>query len=191
MSADPPSGEWVAKSDAQDRVFRETIYLNFNRKRSPRNGTDPLGRTLAGFPRRVLATLVDTVVIFCVSAVVLVAYSVSPWRAFGDLSFWWLFTGGFLGGQILAGLIRGLYDILSLTLRSQTVGNKAASTLVVNGRTGRRVTVFQATVRFLVQFGFHLVPALGPLVDNGWCLFSQDRQTLHDKAARTVVVRSR
>jgi len=191
MNADAQGGEWVARSDFEGRVVRETISVNFNRTRSPRNETDPLGRPLAGFPRRVLATLVDTAVIFCVSALVLVVYWVLPWRFFGNLSFWWLFTGGLLGGQILAGLIRGLYDVLSWSLWSQTLGNKVASTLVVNGKTGRPVTVVQATVRFLVQFGFHLVPALGPAVDNGWCLFSQDRRTLHDKAARTAVVRSR
>ncbi len=150
--------------------------------------TDILGRPVAGFFRRVVATAVDTVVLLMISSVVLVGYWLSPLHIFGHLSIWWLFTGGLLWGQVLTASIRGIYFISCWMLRSQTIGNRAAFTLVVDRRSGRPVTLWQATIRFLVQFGFHLIPALGPCVDNLWSLVSADRQTLHDKAAKTVVV---
>lgn len=45
-------------------------------------------------------------------------------------------------------------------------------------------------IRFIVKFALGLVPCIGALIDNLWPLWDEKKQTLHDKAAGTFVVKA-
>lgn len=144
--------------------------------------TDVAGATLATWPRRVGASLVDWFVLYLVLLVCTVAadyvISVSIFSA------------------------AAAYYLISLlaTERGQTVGCIAANTRVRSVTTGGRATINQTTRRFIgsavpllvtmlvfqpvvefVLWSYLVVDALFPLWD-------RRSQTLHDKWAGTVVV---
>lgn len=66
----------------------------------------------------------------------------------------------------------------------QTVGMKAVGVRAIDARTGGRVLVHQALGRTLMSILSWMVCYLGFL----WMLWDPDKQTWHDKAARTLVV---
>jgi uncharacterized RDD family membrane protein YckC len=73
-----------------------------------------------------------------------------------------------------------------------TLGKRAVGTVVVNAADRSKVGILAAGIRAGVFVLFQAVPTLGLFLflgDNGWLLFDQSLQCLHDKAARTVVVK--
>ena len=109
-----------------------------------------------------------------------------------------------LAGQVEAGIIStalfAVYLVVLLGRSGQSVGNRAAGTLVVE-EGGRPVNYWRAVVRWASQFvlgvpvlvavlagGPLLVLALIPLLDYLWPLWDRRNQTLHDKMAGTYVL---
>ena len=74
------------------------------------------------------------------------------------------------------------------TPRGQTIGNRWLHTRVVDARNpARSVTPGQAAIRAAVILVLQLT-IIGWVLDVLWPLWDSERQTLHDKAARSAVV---
>jgi uncharacterized RDD family membrane protein YckC len=137
---------------------------------------------LAGWWRRVGATVVDNLALFAVF--LLLALILRSTLAF-----------------ILFELVTIGYFIRLFSLeRGQTLGNRAAGTQVRNAATGGALSVQQAAYRWAGQFLPSLVVGLSGvrvlavlaliygLVDYLFPLWDSRNQTIHDKLANTVVV---
>lgn len=150
----------------------------------------PSGRRLAPLPRRVLAALVD------VGLVTVVAMTVALLRV--DLA-----LGGSLADIITTSLelaatasvvavVVGLaHELLGVAVWGRTIGKRVLGLVVSRSDGHGRVGWYRAAVRAGVPFASGLAPMVGqfaPALVYGWLLRDEDRQGLHDKAARTVVV---
>lgn len=139
---------------------------------------------LAGWWRRVSATIVDDVILLVPSLLISIAFGTVGNGAFA----------------VLAGLaVQAYYMVRFLTSpRSQTIGNRVAQTRVRDAEVGGPPSTsqvlkrwgFVAVISFVAAFSASLaIIGLAVLVvDNLLPLFDQRRQTLHDKWAKTLVV---
>jgi uncharacterized RDD family membrane protein YckC len=86
-------------------------------------------------------------------------------------------------------LFQVIYQIVLLGNGGRTVGNRVVSTITVDGRNGAPISYDRAVPRALVQavLGFTII---GGILDVLWPLWDRQNQTLHDKAAGTVVLRT-
>ncbi|MGH9077626.1 MAG: RDD family protein [Acidimicrobiales bacterium] len=132
-------------------------------------GGAPIGGRLAGWWLRVGATLVDGIIVGVVSTAL--AYGLGT------------------GGRVL-GVVLGIVYQVALTgaARGQTVGNMAVGTRVVDEQTGRGIGYPRALVRYVVEGLLFIVLFVPGVVDLLWPLWDGRNQTLHDKAARSLVV---
>jgi uncharacterized RDD family membrane protein YckC len=83
------------------------------------------------------------------------------------------------------------YTLLEGGRAGQTVGKKALSIRVIRQETGGPIGYPRALGRNAVRglpFFIPFVGLLWVLLDNLWMLWDRESQTLHDKAARTLVV---
>ena len=141
---------------------------------------------LSGWWRRVGATIVDDVLLFIPSYLVVVII--------GSVA------GSIIG--VLGGLALEAVYMVELLARpaGQTIGNRLVATRVRDAMTGQAVTTQQALRRwgFVAAYGLFgltgstlgtsVVGILG-LVDCLYPLFNTRKQTLHDKFAGTIVLR--
>lgn len=148
-------------------------------------GYGPFGRyqgqygPLAGWWRRVGATVIDLVVLTVPWVVVFVV--IAPFSADAALAV----------GLLL--LPSGpLYYIALIAKTGQTVGNRVVGTRVVVARTGAVPGWGKAAglyfMALLLMVLSVLFVGLSSFVDILWPLWDDDRQTLHDKAVGTIVV---
>ena len=92
--------------------------------------------------------------------------------------------------ELLEIVIQIVYLIVLLGSNAgRTVGNLALRTRTIDGRTGRPLTYDRAVIRTLVEVAL-AITVIGGLVDILWPLWDQQNQTLHDKAAGTIVLRT-
>ena len=146
------------------------------------DGVSPI---LAGWWSRVGATLIDTLVLTLPTLVLVVLL-------------------GNLVGDFAALGAQATYMIVLLTRPDgQTLGNRALGTRVRDSLTGQTITRRQALVRWIVIAIYGVlgtVPSAGPhafaavvsiiaLADCLYPLFNARKQTIHDRIARTIVVR--
>jgi uncharacterized RDD family membrane protein YckC len=82
------------------------------------------------------------------------------------------------------------YTLLHGSRRGQTIGNGLANT-AVRTTDGGRLTYSQAFGRTIMKFLAIAFWFVGGVLDLTWPLWDRRRQTLHDKAAGTVVVNRR
>jgi uncharacterized RDD family membrane protein YckC len=102
-------------------------------------------------------------------------------------------------GEILlliaaAAVIMFVYDWAQHALWGQTLGKRALGTKVVTADTRSKISGGAAASRAAVYALAPLVPFVGGifgLLNELWLLWDPQRQCLHDKAARTVVVKVR
>ena len=110
--------------------------------------------------------------------------------------------GGRGPGTVLVLVLKVLYLTLMISRRGQTVGNMAVGTRVIDANTGGPVTAGKAVVRSLPETILILLFSLSEtilillffipgLLDILWPLWDRQNQTLHDKMAGTLVVRTR
>jgi uncharacterized RDD family membrane protein YckC len=106
--------------------------------------------------------------------------------------------GQFFGGTVLVTIaalaIAMAYDWLQHGLWGQTLGKRALGTMVVTADTRSKISAGAAGGRAAVYVLPPLVPFAGglfALLNELWLLWDQQRQCLHDKAARTVVIKTR
>jgi uncharacterized RDD family membrane protein YckC len=131
------------------------------------------GGYLAGWWRRVAATIVDGLIIGIPLSIILVAGNVPA-----------------AGRDLIEGIVQVVYQILMLGgAGGRTIGNRAASTITVDAQTGAPCSYNRATPRAIVQFVLS-VTIIGGILDIFWPLWDRQNQTLHDKAAGTVVLRT-
>ncbi|HET6964649.1 MAG TPA: RDD family protein [Acidimicrobiales bacterium] len=126
-----------------------------------------------GWWRRVGATLVDALVLIIPYFIVDVA-------------------GGRVAGSVLGLVIQAAYQTIMLSQRGQTLGNMAVGTRVVDARTGGPLSPAKALGRWGAGFLFGIlgILILPPLLDIFWPLWDRQNQTLHDKMAGTLVLRT-
>jgi uncharacterized RDD family membrane protein YckC len=91
-----------------------------------------------------------------------------------------------LGVALVVGF---LYETTFIALRGQTPGKMLLRVRVVRVEDGRVPGWRRAFIRWVVPILFSIVP-FGALVAYLWLLWDRRRQGLHDKAARTLVVRA-
>jgi uncharacterized RDD family membrane protein YckC len=164
----------------------------------------PDGRQLADFGNRLLAYLLDSVIVGVVAAV-LVAPLMSwfttrqltpaisdpgadPGAVFAELLVPLLLIE--LGVMLAILGIYGVYYVESIYRSGRTLGKKAVGLAVVPLAPGARMTRAMVIRRFLVQVGGGMIVPLFTYVDGLWQLWDKPyQQTLHDKAAGTVVIK--
>jgi uncharacterized RDD family membrane protein YckC len=153
----------------------------------------------ASWGQRVAAWLVD--VVLCYFAVVPIAIVLA--FAFPDAA---ATDDGALGLVLLAFLVDVLLLAVYLTVchghsRGQTLGKRAVGIAVKRADSLERVGYPRAFVRTLAALlpwalTVALVPFIGPWfwllipLDNLWPLWDSRKQALHDRVARTVVIRA-
>lgn len=106
-----------------------------------------------------------------------------------------LFAGLTCGGCLLwlllpplSWLAVGIYNkVIRIGKRGASIGQEKLKLRVI-ATDGSQVPTSRLVVRLLVQSGFVLVPLL-PLLDLLWPLWDAHRQTLHDKAVGTYVIK--
>jgi len=137
-----------------------------------------------------------------------------PWRRFFGFVVDWMvlvtialvvvsMLGVDLGGEdalrlptsvrFVQGLVAAAYYIGFTVSRGQTPGKMLIGTRVVMERTARIPGLGPSALRWVVPGIFVFLPGVSVIsaVIYGWLLFDIRRRGLHDKAAKTVVVRAR
>jgi uncharacterized RDD family membrane protein YckC len=97
--------------------------------------------------------------------------------------------GGRALGSLLSLVINALYITILLSRRGQTVGNMAVGTRVVD-RNGNTPTFGRALGRWASQLVLVLLFVIPFIVDIFWPLWDRENNTLHDKMAGTLVLRT-
>lgn len=132
----------------------------------------------AGFWLRFGATLIDSVLLFIVTAPLLMAvYGTSYWTAS-------TFAMGPADLLISYGLPAVLIIVLWIRF-AKTPGKMAIGATIVDARTGGK----PGTGQFLIRYVGYFVSALPLCLGYFWAGFDPRKQAWHDKLARTVVVR--
>ena len=95
--------------------------------------------------------------------------------------------------RIIQGLVAAAYYIGFTVTRGQTPGKMLTGSRVVMERTAMIPGLRQSVVRWVVPGVFVFLPGVSVIaaVIYGWSAFDSRRRGLHDKAAKTVVVRAR
>ena len=141
--------------------------------------------------QRVVAWLIDWAILFVVNlivgSVIGGAASVSVDQTTGTVS-----PGGMvalIGGNLVL-LVIGIayYVILNGNDRGQTVGKMVMKIAVRNEQTGGPAGYGKAAVRYLVGAVLFILCFIPGIVDILFPLWDEKKQTIHDKAAGTVVV---
>ena len=142
----------------------------------------PANLRYAGFWIRVLAALIDSVLIVLVTYPFLIAI------------YGWAYVDGehpgFVHGPadfLLTWIAPAVASIVFWIYRQATPGKMIVSAKVVDARTGRALTLGQSLLRYAGYFVALLPIGLGIL----WVAFDARKQGWHDKLAKTVVVRGR
>jgi uncharacterized RDD family membrane protein YckC len=165
-----------------------------------RSGTNPYGPTpfgnapvaamppLGGLGRRLVARIIDYLLLAVIGVpLALLAYSGSSHDR----------TARSIGADAIVVLVAFVYEGLMLTLsRGQTVGKKAMRIRVAVLSDGSVPSGSKGWIRSAVfwlpgLFSALCIPAVFSLLNILWCTWDRPyRQCIHDKAARTVVVRT-
>ncbi|HTW99199.1 MAG TPA: RDD family protein, partial [Acidimicrobiales bacterium] len=87
-------------------------------------------------------------------------------------------------------LIQGFYFAsLNGSARGQTIGNRAPHIAVRDANSGAPIGFWRAALRWLVRMVLYACLFVPGFLNDLWPLWDSQRQTLADKAARTVMVR--
>jgi uncharacterized RDD family membrane protein YckC len=104
------------------------------------------------------------------------------------------FASRFFAYTLVAAAAGAAYHILMVHYRGQTLGKMALAIKVVQIEDGGLPAWDRAAIRWGVQLLLAWIPLLGglaQLLNYLWMLWDPQRQCLHDKAARTIVLRLR
>lgn len=133
----------------------------------------------AGFWRRVLAVLIDSILILCVTMPLLGA--IYGWGYFLDESVS-LIPGG--AEFLIMYVLPALATIVFWKTRQATPGKMLLSMKIVDAETGGPMSTGQSVGRYFAYFVSTLIFLLGYV----WVAFDARKQSWHDKLAGTVVV---
>ena len=101
--------------------------------------------------------------------------------------------GRFLAFTLFSALVAATYEIVLIHLKGQTVGKMAVHIKVIQIEDGGLPSWDRSLIRWAVPEAARWVPVIGgllALVVYLWMLWDPSRQGLHDKAARTIVIRT-
>jgi uncharacterized RDD family membrane protein YckC len=163
--------------------------------------TGPGGAPLAEFGERLLAYLLDGLVltaitivpVFAIMAVLFIPYfnALNAAAEGGTPNFAVIF-GSFIGMFVAAFgiqfLATYLYQVTYQMRHGQTIGKRVMKMKVVDAQTGAAMDVSAARKRWIIHMLLSLAGP-GAYLDGLWQLWDPMKQTLHDKVARTVVVK--
>ena len=162
----------------------------------------PGGQPLADFGTRLLAYLVDSAILYAALLVVAtpvmfvflldqlgdVTAQTDPGALAADLIGPFLLLELGLVAVTLAAYY--VYYVEMMHRSGQTVGKRLIGIRVVPADPGRRLTRTMAAKRYAVEFVAGSVVPFLSLLDGLWQLWDKPfQQTLHDKAAQTVVIK--
>ena len=133
----------------------------------------------AGFWRRVLAVLIDSILILCVTMPLLGA--IYGWGYFLDESVSLIPSGAEF---LIMYVLPALATIVFWKTRQATPGKILLSMVIVDAGTGGPMSTGQSVGRYFGYFVSTLVFFLGYV----WVAFDARKQSWHDKLAGTVVV---
>lgn len=165
--------------------------------------TAPNGAPLADVGSRFLARLLDGLILGVIMSVVMIPLMIiyfvillGSFSASANSD-----TAAVSGVGVLAGfgvwlvalaliwVIQYIYEVEMAKRTGQTIGKKALKIATVPLEPGRQVDRGIMAKRWLVSGPASIVPGLG-LINVLWCLWDKPyRQCLHDKFARTVVIK--
>jgi uncharacterized RDD family membrane protein YckC len=137
-------------------------------------------RSYAGFWVRLLATLIDTAMILCVTFPLLIA--VYGWAYF-DMAQTRAVAGK--ADFLVTWVAPAVFAIAFWLYKQATPGKMAVGIKVVDAKTGNAMSFGQAIGRYLAYFISMIPLGLGFI----WAAFDPRKQGWHDKLAGTVVVR--
>jgi uncharacterized RDD family membrane protein YckC len=142
--------------------------------------------TLASFGVRVAAWVLDWLITGAITAVVLVpTHAVRQTTVNGATS-----VSVTAQGYALSALVVIIYGTALIgSRRGQTPGMRALRLRVVDATTGGPITYARALGRALVEYALLVALVVPWVIDMLFPLWDPRRQTLHDKALTTVVLR--
>jgi uncharacterized RDD family membrane protein YckC len=135
----------------------------------------------AGFWIRVLAAIIDSIIVLAITLPLLMGI-------YGES--YYAETKGLIAGPadfLISWVAPAVAAIAFWVTKQATPGKMLVSAKIVDAKTGQAPTVRQSIVRYLGYFVAGLPLGLGIL----WVAFDPRKQGWHDKLAGTVVVRSR
>jgi uncharacterized RDD family membrane protein YckC len=154
---------------------------------------------LADFGTRVLAYLIDIALLSAVTTVIAIpVFAVFLFRVMPDQPDVADPFADIIGPMLLleAGLVAFIlllyyvYAVEYMHRSGQTIGKRLMKIRVVPLDPARRLTRGMAAKRYLVEYGVGVIVPFFHYLDGLWLLWDKPyQQTLHDKAARTVVVK--
>ena len=134
-----------------------------------------------GFWRRLIAAILDSILLFFPAAIVRVLCGLPANGMFDPMS------SASWASNTFDIIIDGLYAVLMLHSSAQATLGMQVMDLKVTDLHGRRLSVARATGRYFAQFLSVLTLGVGYLIQP----FTPRRQMLHDLIAGTIVVRPR
>ncbi|MDQ1045939.1 RDD family protein [Streptomyces sp. V4I2] len=153
------------------------------------------GDPLAGMPplaesgRRTLARIIDMILVGIVVWLLTWGFGVNEYNVDGDD----MEYGKSLGQSLVAALLYIGYDTFMIVKSGQTLGKKWLGMRVANLDNGATPSVQSTLIRSAVlwiPFAF-CCACIWTAISGGWSFFDKPyKQGLHDKAAKTVVVRT-
>ncbi len=102
-----------------------------------------------------------------------------------------VFLSGLSAGLITAFAIVVIYQVV-MTARGGGWGMQIVGIRIIRADNGRVPGIGKAIGRVVIRNSFGIIPVVGSiasLADNLWLIFDEDKQTWHDKAAGTYVIR--
>ena len=159
--------------------------------------TDSQGRVLAHWWKRAVATLIDSVILYVVNLILgallggALTFTSEPTlnpetgQIEGGSGF---FATLILGNVIMLAIGIAYYVFFNGSEKGQTPGKMAMKIQVRDEATGGRVSYGKAGLRYLVGAVLFMLCIVPGLVDVLFPLWDPKRQTIHDKAANTLVI---
>ncbi|MGX5181384.1 RDD family protein [Streptomyces avermitilis] len=155
----------------------------------PYGGADPLSGMppLADSGKRVLARIIDMILVGIVVVLLSWAFGFSPYSLNADR----MTSAGAFGREVIAAVLYIAYDTFLISKSGQTLGKKLLNLRVANLDNGATPSVQTSLIRAAVlwiPFAF-CCACIWTAIAGGWSFFDKPyKQGLHDKAAKTVVV---
>ncbi len=140
-----------------------------------------LGVEYASFWRRFGGYLIDAVIVIVGQLIVgfMIGIILASSGEQGAESVSFLFYWGI-------SIVVSIAYVVPLNANGGTLGKKAVGIRLEDAVTGENIGISLAFVRYLVSIASYLAILLGYL----WCIWGDKKQTWHDKAAGSVVVRA-
>lgn len=160
-----------------------------------RCGATLISIEIAGFWRRLGGSLIDVVIVFVLAIIPAIIVGTLAYNAMDPPEFAFTQsqqdeqeTAGSVAGAAGTGIFLVIFAVYGAALNAGggTVGKRIVGVRLEDIHTGENIGIGKSLVRFIVSIASGLAVLLGYL----WCIWDSNKQTWHDKAAGSVVVRT-